>query len=218
MNILVLGATGKTGREFVRLALQNGHKVVALVRTPQKLTRLVTEFGGEDGPLQVHSADITNREQLELYIKGVDAVVKLLGHGAKTPAGFQAAVTKQLIPAMLNNSVSRLVTLTGTGVRFPQDSPHILDKILNTTLKVIMKARIADGREFCELIRQSSLDWTIVRTLLLTNSPATNNYVVSTNLSRGLTKPISRADVARFVLQLVQEGTFIKQAPVIGGC
>ena len=113
---------------------------------------------------------------------------------------------------MQQNNLKRIISLTGTGVRFPQDKISLLDRILNYTIGLIDPNRIKDGRKHVQLLKQSNLDWTVIRVLKLQNNRP-KPYKLTLH---GPTKWwVSRYEVAKATLEVLDEGTFINKAPII---
>ena len=108
--------------------------------------------------------------------------------------------------------LKRIVSLTGTGVRFPQDKISLIDRILNLSIALIDPKRIKDGRDHVLFLQQSNLEWTVIRVLKLQNtSPKPFSLT-----PYGPTKWwVSREDVAKASLQVLSDHSFIKQAPII---
>ena len=106
MKILVSGATGNVGRLVVEQALARGHEVVALARNPQNLQR-------EHPNLTTGAVDILDAQTLKPWLQGVDAVISTVGIGtSKTPTTLYSAGTKNLLDAMQEHGVSRLVVIS----------------------------------------------------------------------------------------------------------
>src|SRR5690348_13181469 len=71
-RMFVLGATGRTGKELVEIALARGHRVTAFVRSPARITR-------RDPRLTVVKGDPRNVDELTRALPGHDAVLSALG-------------------------------------------------------------------------------------------------------------------------------------------
>jgi putative NADH-flavin reductase len=204
MNIAVIAANGRSGKIFVEEALASGHLVRAGVHGRDNL---------ESHPnLTVVQCDATKQEELLKLIKGQDVVVSLIGHVKKSPEHLQTDTMKALYAAMKFEDINRCVSLTGTGVRFPNDKVTVIDKILNTAISIIDPVRIQDGKDHVSFLEKSDLDWTVLRVLKLQNIKP-GQFRLSQN---GPTKVVvGRREVARAILQVIEQGTFIRQAPII---
>jgi putative NADH-flavin reductase len=207
MRILVVGATGATGQQIVEQSLAQGHHVTALVRRPDK-------FDIQHPFLQVVKGDVLDPASLDA-VQGQDAVISSLGTKkiGLEPVTLLSEGTKNLLQAMERHSVKRLVCITGIGAGDSKGHGGLLyDKLI---LPLILK-RIYDDKDRQEAeIRQSNLDWTIVRPGGLTNDLAKGKYRVLTDLTGITAGKISRADVATFILQELTDDRYLHQAPLI---
>ncbi len=192
MQILVLGATGGVGLEIVRNAIDQGHSVTALVRSPQSLH----PFGSG---VTVLSGNLLNRSDLHSAIRGKDAV--LSGFGPRTPIAqddrdliqrFAAVLTA----AMREAAVSRLIVVS-TAFLF-RDSiippTHLAGRLFFA--HVVADSTVAEAT-----YQQSSLDWTIVRPPRLTDKAYTGRYRVREGHLPHFGFTVSRADVADFMVR-----------------
>ena len=207
MRIVIFGAAGGTGRDVVEQALAHGHKVTAFDRHPAALTlehpRLVKVQG-----------DIFNTEQVEAAVAGQDAVVCVLGVGPQVTQPVCSIGTKHIIEAMQKHGVKRFICQSAFVVSALdgewREVPWIVP-ILPFFPKV--KAMFADKVRQEQFVRQSNLDWVIVRPAKLTNGPKTGIYKVGVPFSIGPNAKISRADVADFILTQLNDDTYQHQAP-----
>jgi len=201
--IAVLGANGRSGREFVLAALAAGYTVRAGVH------------GGSIEPkkgLNVIDCDATNQADLPRLLNGADFVVSLIGHVPGSPKEVQTNAIKTIIQAMRTKNLTRIVSLTGTGVRFPGDRPSLIDRLANFSIKIIDPNRVKDGISHAKVLQSSQLNWTIVRVLKLTNGPASELRLTSGGPAKQLT---SRAEVAQAILRILEDPEFYQKAPVI---
>lgn len=203
MKIAVIAANGRSGREFVKKALAAGYHVRAGVFS-SKIP--------DAKNLEVVTCNATDVEQMQRLIHGCDAVVSFIGHVKGSPATVQTDAIKNAIEAMKKENVSRIISLTGTGVRFPDDKPNTIDKLLNAMVTIIDPKRIKDGIMHAKALKESGLDWTIIRVLKLQNTKP-KPFILSSN---GPAKFItSRSEVAEAALIALADPNMIKQAPVI---
>ena len=206
MKILILGATGATGQQLVTQALEKGHKVTVLVRTPAKL-----KLSHEN--LTVIEGNVLDETILRRALTGKEAVLSALGVGnSLKSSGLIAKAVGTLIPAMQATDVTRVIFLSafGVGATFVQSSS--LQKVL---YRFLLRNIYEDKAKGDAQLRHSTLDWTLVYPVILTNGPRTGNYKVGEQLPmKGLPK-VSRADVADFMLQQLIHPTFIRKEPLI---
>ncbi|WP_316234385.1 SDR family oxidoreductase [Bradyrhizobium sp. SZCCHNR1098] len=206
-NILVLGATGGTGRLIVREALARGDNVTALVRSP-----------GKAGDLQgahLIVGDARDEATLRKALKGQDAVISALG----TPAGpfrevtLLSTVTRSLVDAMRAERVSRLVAITGIGAG--DSAGHggfLFDRLI---FPLLLRKVYADKNRQEAIIGNSGLDWVVVRPSVLNDKPGGHTVRALTDLTDFHGGTIARADVARFVLDQVSDDSFLHRSPLI---
>jgi len=204
MNVLVFGASGATGHELVRQALNQGHKVTAFVRTPSKL-----KITHDD--LKLVEGNVSQYPVVEQAIRGQDIIFSALG--ASNPFRFDQSVVEgisNIIQAMQHSVVKRLIYLSFIGVPESRNDGGFVIKYIAPKL---LKTEIA-GHELREkMIRKSELDWTIVRAPTLTKGPGKREYRSGEELkSHAFTVTISRADVADFMLKQMNDNSFIRKA------
>lgn len=205
MRIAVLGANGRTGKVFVQAALAAGHEVVAGARHP-------IDFGEHPG-LTMQHCDATDEHDVRRLIAHCDAVISLIGHGRNSPFDLQTQSMQIVISVMESLGVQRLISLTGTGVRFPNDHIHLIDKVLNGILGLVDPGRIQDGRNHVELIKSTDLDWTIIRVLKLRNGPAGPFRLRPHGPAKLLT---ARKEVAKAILRCLDDDKYVRHAPIMG--
>lgn len=207
MKLAIFGATGRTGTPLVQQALAAGHEVIALVRTPSKLSI-------QHDKLTVIQGDAMNAVDIEKAVQGADAVLSVLGQSKDSPKDTQTVATKNIIAAMEKYGVKRLVSLTGAGVDAPEDRPKLSNHLIKFALKTLSGHVLQDGENHAALIRNSDLDWVLVRGPMLNEGPHTGAYRVGwVGVNTGAR--ISRADVADFILKQASDTTYLRKAPMI---
>jgi uncharacterized protein YbjT (DUF2867 family) len=206
-KILVLGATGGTGRLIVKEALARGVGVRVLVRSP-------ADASGLEGA-EVFIGDARDEAALRKALEGRDAVVSALG----TPVSpfkevtVLSSATKALVNAMKAAGISRLVCITGMGAG--DSAGHggfVFDRLI---LPALLRKVYADKNRQEAIIRDSGLDWVLVRPSVLNDKAATRELRTLTDLSGFQGGTIARADVANFVLDQVQTNTWLGRSPLI---
>ena len=205
MKVLVLGATGGTGRLIVRDAVAKGHSVVALVRSTAR-----ADLPGAE----LIEGDARNENILGRALGGCDAVVSALGTGI----GFRkvsllAEATRALIPAMTRSGVRRLVCISALGVGDSRGHGGFVFDRLFQPLLLSPAYKDKDRQE--AMIRASSLDWVVVRPAKLTDDRAQGAVRAVTDLASINGGKVARADVARFVVEQLTTDAWLRRAPVI---
>ena len=206
MRILVIGATGGTGREIVKQALERGHDVVALARTPAKLDV-------QHDRLRVVQGDVMDPSTLNAAMKDVDAVVCALGHKRWLgPSNILSEGTRNIVAAMENNGVKRLVVETALGVG---DSIGRLGVYYTLfTIPFILPFYWYDKERQERVVRASNVEWIIVRPAQLTNGRKRGTYKHGPRVGNYLwSVSIARADVADFMLNQLGDTPYLRHAP-----
>ncbi len=204
MRIAVFGATGRTGERVVTEALDRGHEVVAFVRDADDLP-----FAG--GSVTVVEGDAYTGEGVESAVAGADAVVSTIGQGEDSPEDLRRVAGEHITAAMEEAGVDRLVTLVGAGV-YPDHPPTTVPEWVRTfLLKFVAQEMIADAMGHVALVRETDLDYTVVRTPRLGSGGGTGEYEAG-EVDPGWGR-IDRADVAAFILDCLEDDLFVRDIP-----
>jgi putative NADH-flavin reductase len=208
MKLVVLGATGATGLEIVRQALDRGHSVTALVRSPERLK----PFGDR---ISVKHGDLLNSADMEEVLKGHDAVVSGFGPRApisKADAHLLEQFATALTSAMLHTQVRRVVVESVAFLFRDSIMPpaYILGKLLFPGI-------VADASAMERVFEKSGLDWTMVRPPELTDKPYTGTYRIREGHLPRFGFKISRADVADFMIKAVEDHSSIRKIVGVSG-
>ena len=210
MRLLVIGATGGTGRELVQQALAQGHQVTAFVRDPARLPI-------EHENLRVGKGDVLDYTSVEAAMRGQEAVLSALGHRRfYRPTKIQSEGMRNILQAMTACGVSRLICETALGLGnsiFRMGIPGTF-----FMLPLVLPFYFWDKARQEDLIRASDLDWTIVRPGILTSGAARRKYRDGPNVGNYFWPASSaRADVADFMLKQLKDDTYVGMAPGMAG-
>jgi putative NADH-flavin reductase len=206
-RILVLGATGATGRAVVEQAVEHGLEVTVLVRDPNKLPSALRVKRVVTGDL------VAAPESLRGALAGQDAVISALGVGQSFKSrGLMATVVPRIVEAMRLEGVSRLVFTSAFGVGATWRDTPLLPRLFMATL---LRDVYADKQAGEQTILASDLDWTIVYPVGLTNGPRTGRYRIGERLRLSGFPTISRADVAECLLRQVDDRTFVHKGVLV---
>jgi putative NADH-flavin reductase len=209
MKFFVLGATGATGREFVKQALAAGHSVTAFVRNANRIEV-------QSPNLVVVTGTVDDVASLSPALGGHNAIVSMLGNGTgRNDKTLIDDSTAALVRAADLSGVHRIVIMSAFGVGDSQAKASWLAKQMY---------RRGLGKVYADKVRgesrlkDSDLDWTLVYPVLLTNKNGSGKYAATpleqSGKIRGLPR-VSRADVATFLLETAVNGSFTKSVVVI---
>lgn len=207
MTICIFGAEGRSGVEVVKQALSRGHQVTAFVYDKKSLAYI------PDGA-KVYLGNILNYNEVLNAIDRVDAVISVVGHVKNSDPRMQTKGIRNIILAMKEKGVRRVVSLTGTGVRQPGDKPSMADYLANFAIKIIDPERIRDGIEHAEALGRSGLNWTILRVLKLSNSAwSPTDFRLTTGGPAENITPRQKA--ACILVSLASSNDFVGSMPIV---
>ena len=205
MKILVLGATGATGSRLMEQALDQGHFVTAAVRDPMKLNLIHDR-------LTIIRMNLFDRQALQAAVRVQDAVLSTLGPGRDSPPAFISKAMAALIDAMEQTSVRRLVFLSAFGVGETHRRASLASRLL---LHLHGKESIKDKAIADDLLKRSTLAYTLVYPTALSEGPSTGEYRVGADFSPGFLPYISRADVADFMLRQLTDPSWVRKTVIV---
>ncbi len=207
MKVLVIGASRGIGLEILKEGLALGHDMSALVRDP---SRMPLKVGG----LKIIDGDILDKESVDEAMDRQDAVCISIGiKPTRKLVSVFSEGTKIVIESMKEHSCKSLLCVTGIGAGDSRGhGGFFYDKIFNP---FFLKTIYEDKNRQEQIVRQSGLDWTIVRPGFLTNGPKSGKYRVVKDLTGLTSKKISRADVADFMIKEISDRRHVGDAVLL---
>ncbi|MET0423373.1 MAG: SDR family oxidoreductase [Actinoplanes sp.] len=202
MNIVVLGAAGRTGRLIVDEAVPAGHRVTAAVRNPD-------QFPVTTGVL-VTRADVRDPSSLREVISGHDVVVSAVGPAGRKAGHLYSDGARATVTAMREAGVRRYLAITSVGVR--PDDPNF-SWWYRYLIRPLGADLYQDMNRMEDLVRATDLDWTFVRPSYLQDREPTDAYRVTDNSIPAKGWKITRTDVARFIVAEIGRRRWSRQAP-----
>jgi putative NADH-flavin reductase len=216
MKLTIIGATGGVGRRLLDQAGTAGHDVTAVVRNPAKLDREVRSV----------AVDLSSPDPaaLRTALEGADAVLSGFGPHGRADAGVTASGTRAVVEAMRATGVRRIVAVSAAPVSTtpspgrphpPRHDPgegFVMSRIATPLAHRVLGKVFADLAVMEDVLRESGLDWTVVRPPRLTDKPLSGAYrtAVGRNLKSGAS--VSRADVAHCMLRSLDDPATVGQA------
>jgi len=207
MNVLVIGGTRGVGKAVVLAAHAAGHTLTVMARH-------AAGFADSVSGVRMVIGDAADATDVERATAGQDAVVWTVGIGpTRRRVQVFSRGTQFLIAAMTTHNIRRLICVTGIGAGDSKGHGGFLyDRILQP---VFMKSIYEDKDRQEAQIRDSALDWTIVRPAALTNGPATGLYQTLTEVHEGRARRVPRADVADFIVANLSTPEYVRKTVLL---
>ena len=208
MRVLVVGASKGIGLETTRQAIEAGYQVRAFARSDSGMALA-------DSKLEKVRGDALKHQDVEAALKEIDVVIQTLGVALGDlfrPVHLFSDATRVLIAAMRAQGVKRLICVTGFGAG---DSRASISWIQRLPFQIVF-GRAYDDKSLQErLIKESGLDWTIVRPGVLTGGPRTGRYQVLAEACQWRNGTICRPDVAAFLVRQIEDASYVHKSPVL---
>jgi uncharacterized protein YbjT (DUF2867 family) len=216
-NILVIGATGGTGRAVVDRLLKEGHRVTAFSRNASLLNN-------NDVHLRTLNGDVSHPTDLAKAMKGQNAVIVTLGitenpfkvrffGSSNTPNNVRSLGTKNVIQAMRKEGVKRLVVQSTFGVGETKKLLGLFDRLF---FSLLLKPQIEDTELQESIVRESNLEWVLAQPVHLTDDTSESSPFLSTSGQTNMMK-VARQSVAKFLAIATRQPEFICKSVVISG-
>ena len=209
MRILLLGATGRTGKIILDKALGDGDKVTAIARDKSKL---------EGTNADIIEGTPYNKATVVAAIKSCEAVVSTLNVSRKTdspwaklrsPKDLISRSVQNAVESMKENNIKRIIVLSTLGAG---DSREKMPLLFNLFISMTnLRYAFKDHTRQEEILAQSGLDWTVIRLPMLTNDEGENEVIVNMNDGKKLNRNVNRETVARFILNIINEKKYFKK-------
>lgn len=205
MNIAVFGASGNVGKRVTRLLLDQGHTVTALTHRSMNLPA--------HPALKVVQGDVHNQADVEAALVGADLVISTLGSWGTKQKDILTAAMSNIVSIMESQGITRVVSLTGAGVLLPSDSVAWYDRLNVALLAIVAPKILHDGENHLKILAASQLDWTVLRSPVMTNRTA-HGYSLQSRPPLPW-QTVSRDNVAQAIVNLIDSTEYAQIAPFI---
>jgi putative NADH-flavin reductase len=204
LNLVVLGANGGIGNMVVRQALNAGHNVTAILRTPGKI-----EIRHPN--LQIVRGNVMKPGTLNEYLKNKDVVISAIGNSSLKKTTLYSMGNKNLIDSLNSVGVTRAFYISASGLEVNPTHSLLVRLATRFILQTLLRNMYSDLWAMEKIIKESNIDWTIIRPPRLLDRPVTGNYrtAIEGFLNNGL--KISRADVAHFIVNNLTNETIVRK-------
>ncbi|MBB6634581.1 NAD(P)-dependent oxidoreductase [Cohnella thailandensis] len=199
MNILILGATGRVGSQIVTYALYDRHQVTVLVRTPEKIQI-------NDNNLSIIQGNVLNKEDIVRAMHGMDAVISALNTDGTTTLTESMPL---IIEAMEREGIQRMITIGTAGILQSRSAPNSLRYQSSESKRKSVRAA-KEHHNVYDMLKQSTLEWTIVCPTYLPDGVRKGNYRVERDFLPEGGVEISVADTAEFTYSQIKASDYIK--------
>jgi putative NADH-flavin reductase len=222
MKLTIIAATGGVGRQLLTQALDAGHDVTAVARNPAKLP--AEPLAGRAARIITADLAAPDPEVLESAVAGADAVLSALGPHNNADAGIATPGTAAIIAAMRATGVRRIIAISASPVATtpspgrpdpPKHDPgdgFIMRQVGVRVAKALFGKVYDDLARMEDVLRESGLDWTVLRPPQLTGKPFTGHYRIAVGQNVRGGRSIPRADVARYMLAVLGQPDTIGRA------
>lgn len=191
MKLIVFGATGGVGQEFVKQALEKGHEITVFVRTPAKITT---------AGIHIIQGDAFNADEVATAIEGHEAVVTCLGstEGPEKNTSIEK-MTRNIADGMEKHGVRRIIYCASAGV--DKELPGLMGKMV---MKMLEKP-LTDHRNALNYLLSKDIVYTIARPMGLKNNPIQLDYTEVFDGPPSGASSIPRASVAHFMVKALED-------------
>lgn len=200
MKIIVLGASRGTGLHVVRLAVEKGYGTTAISRNVSMILSDSELNSYAQSNLKFIKGDVLVPSSFEKEIEGKDVVISTIGVKDRKSTFLYSEGITNVINAMLNFEVKRLICVSAVGVEVTPGMSLILKLLTKFILQPLLKNNFSDLLRMEEIVMKSNLNWTIVRPPRLLNGKQTGNYRFSVNNYLRNPFTIRRSDLAHFIV------------------
>ncbi len=206
MKILIVGATGAIGGAAVAAALEAGHEVAVVARSPSKL-------GAMRERVRVIEGDAADSALLASAIEGQDAVISAMGSSPDAAElDTPSRVMRAIIAAMDDAGVRRLVGLAGGAVNVPGETKSLSSRLTSGLVRLLARNVVeAKQREFA-VVHATDLDWTMIRPPNVVDGDPTGRVVIGSKM-HGFR--VTNGDVGVAMVRLAEGSEWLRQAPYV---
>ncbi|HUN22123.1 MAG TPA: NAD(P)H-binding protein [Anaerolineales bacterium] len=209
MKLAIIGSTGFVGTLLLKKALSQEHQLKALVRSPEKL-------GNDKDKVEIVRGDMFDPSALEMLVQGVDAVISVAGPplNGRFDVGKHALATQDLVNAIKNAKIKRLITIAGAAAEVPGQKLGFKQSLLRFVLGTFVRPDVIKVKDMeLKTIAESGLNWTVLRPPLIGSGKPTGYVAASNSDLTGM--KIDVEDITDFILLLLKTNEWDCKAPII---
>lgn len=206
MQITIFGANGKVGSLVVEMALQKGLHVVAFSHGKSLFT--------PSDNLRIVQGDVYNAADVSSALSGSDVVVSTLGSWGTPKKDILTKGMQNIIPSMQHSNIKRIISLTGADAYVKGDANNIFQKIVHACINLAAKKILQDGEQHIQLLKNSDLDWTVLRSPVMNTRGDYKKYALISKKTLPW-QTIHRKSVAKSLIDQINDTSHIHSSPFI---
>jgi putative NADH-flavin reductase len=199
LNILILGATGRVGSQIVTYALHDRHHVTVLVRTPEKI-----QINSEN--LTIIQGNVLNKNDIVRAMHRIDVVISALNTDGTTTLSESMPL---IIKAMENEGIQRIITIGTAGILQSRTTPTVIRYQSSESKRKSTRAA-EEHHKVYDMLKQSTLDWTIVCPTYLPDGEREGQYRIERNFLPEGGMKISVPDTAEFTYRQIESSDYVQ--------
>ena len=199
MKLVLFGATGHTGAYILDEALKAGHEVTVLVRHPEKLRQ-------QSDRLTVVTGDALKEEDVSAAIKGQDAVLSAISEGPEIQHKTQTLATGNMIRAMQQNGVERIICMGASGILQLNDTELIRDQ---PSYDPLYRPLSYEHSSVNKQLQQTDLKWTQVCPPTILAAPSDGKFAVKADYPPTEIIDVNAGNIGAFMMQELEKNEFI---------
>lgn len=200
MKILILGASRGTGLLAVQQALAKGYDVTAIARNITAIEQECRPPAAYNGEFRIVRGDVLEPSSFEQEMEGTDVVISSIGVTNTRPTVLYSEGIANIISAMYSYKVSRLICISGVGVEVTPGMSFMLKLLTRYVVQPFLKNNFTDLLRMEDTVKQSKLNWTVVRAPRLRDGAVTGLYRFASNNYLRNPLILRRADLAHFIV------------------
>lgn len=203
-TIAIFGASGKTGEEILKEASSLGLTIRAIVRRHSTILPM--------GKIRAIECDYNNKDDIKKSIKDVDGVIIVFGPRSPYTDVFCEKTTSNIIEAMKAVGIKRLICQTGAMIGDYIRNRSVFFELMCRMYRSQNPLGYNDRVQQERVIKESGLDWTIIKPPRLINENGNGDVSAGENVSVGLLSSISRRSLAKFILEEVHNRRYFNKS------
>ncbi|WP_192349874.1 NAD(P)-dependent oxidoreductase [Algoriphagus sp. Y33] len=206
-KIAVIGGTGKSGKFLVKELVKSGFQIKMLVRNPDRVP-------ASNPQIQVVLGDVLNQTVVNELLEDCEAVISALGWGVPSSKNtISSEGTANVLQQMKLHQIKRYIVVSGINVDAQGDKKGTTTKAATEWMYANYPDSTIDRQFEYKLLKESHVDWTLVRLPLIALDA--ENKPINVSLEDCLGDQVSATSLANFLIDQLSDRRFIKQAPFI---